>query len=178
MEKVDISEIKSSRLLLRSFNNDDLNNVFRGLSDPEVIKYYGISYATLESTKEQMRFFSDLEVNDKGKWWAICSPDNKTFYGAAGLNNISQQHKKGEIGFWLLPEFWGKGIIAEAIPFICQYGYDTMGLHRIEAFVESENVNCKKAMDKLDFRHEGMMADCEIKDGAFISLEIYAQLKR
>jgi len=33
-------------------------------------------------------------------------------------------------------------------------------------------------MDKLDFRHEGMMADCEIKNGAFISLEIYAQLKR
>ena len=178
MHKVDVSPIKTAKLLLRSFSNNDLENVFKGLSDPDVVRYYGISYATLESTKEQMQFFSDLESNNTGRWWAICSLDNKTFYGAAGLNNISLQHKKGELGFWLLPEFWGKGIIAEAIPVICKYGYENIGLHRIEAFVESENVNCKKAMSKLSFLHEGTMEDCEIKNDGLISLDIYAQIKR
>jgi ribosomal-protein-alanine N-acetyltransferase len=42
--------------------------------------------------------------------------------------------------------------------------------------VESDNQNCKKVMEKLDFEHEGTMKDCEIKNGKFISIDIYAKL--
>src|SRR5690606_13062164 len=137
-----------------------------------------LSYDTLEGTKEQMRFFSDLEKNGTGIWWAVCSSDNNTFYGAAGLNNLIKQHRKAEMGFWLLPEFWGKGIIKEAASLICTYGFEHLNLHRIEAFVEAENLNCKGAMAKLNFAHVGTMKDGEIKNGKFISLEIYAKIKK
>ena len=168
--------IKTERLLLRQFVDSDLERVFRGLSHPDIIKYYGVSYDTLEATKEQMKFFADLENCGTGIWWAIFSVDNKTFYGAGGLNNLSHKHRKAEIGFWLLPDFWGKGIMKEAMPLICNYGFNKLGLHRIEGLVETENANCKRAMAKLDFRHEGTMTDCEIKNGKFISLDIYAKL--
>lgn len=169
--------IKTERLLLRQFADSDLENVFEGLSHPEVIKYYGVSFRTLEATKEQMLFFADLEKNNTGIWFAICSVDNKTFYGAGGLNNLSEEHKKAEIGFWLIPSFWGHGIIKEAIPLVCNYGFNDLELHRIEGFVESENKNCKSVMAKLDFQYEGTMKDCEIKNGKFVSLDIYAKLK-
>lgn len=169
--------IKTERLLLRQFADNDLENVFEGLSHPEVIKYYGVSFQTLEATKEQMLFFADLEKNDTGIWFAICSADNKTFYGAGGLNNLSKEHKKAEIGFWLVPHFWGNGIIKEAIPLICNYGFNDLELYRIEGFVESENKNCKSIMAKLDFQYEGTMKDCEIKNDKFISLDIYAKIK-
>jgi ribosomal-protein-alanine N-acetyltransferase len=60
---------------------------------------------------------------------------------------------------------------------ICNYGFNELGLHRIEGIVETENQNCKKAMAKLDFNHEGTMVECEVKNGRFISLDIYAKLK-
>lgn len=170
--------IKTERLLLRQFVDGDLENVFSGLSHPDIIKYYGVSFQTLEATREQMKFFVDLERNETGIWWAVCSPDNKTFYGAGGLNSLSKEHKKAEIGFWLLPRFWGKGIMKETMPVICDYGFDVLGLHRIEGFVETENRNCKNAMAKLDFQHEGTMKECEIKNGKYISLDIYAKLKK
>lgn len=169
--------IRTERLLLRQFVNNDLKNVFKGLSHPDVIKYYGVSFQTLESTKEQMTFFAELEKNETGIWWAICSLDNQAFYGAGGLNSLNKEHKKAEIGFWLIPDFWGKGIMKEAMPLICNYGFDNLELHRIEGFVESENKNCKNAMAKLDFQHEGPMKECEIKNGKFISLDIYAKVK-
>jgi len=172
--KKEFPTIKTERFLLRQFADSDLENVFKGLSHPEVIQYYGVSFQTLEATKEQMVFFADLEKNDTGIWFAICSADNKIFYGAAGLNNLSKEHKKAEIGFWLIPDFWGHGIIKEAIPLICNYGFDNLELNRIEAFVETENKNCKNVMAKLDFQYEGTMKDCEIKNGKFISLDIYA----
>ena len=169
--------IKTERLLLRQFSDSDLENVFNGLSHPEIIKYYGVSFQTLEATKEQMVFFADLEKNETGIWFAVCSADNKTFYGAGGLNNLSKEHKKAEIGFWLISDFWGQGIMKEAMLLICNYGFDNLELHRIEGFVESENKNCKNAMSKLDFQHEGTMKECEIKNGKFISLDIYAKIK-
>jgi ribosomal-protein-alanine N-acetyltransferase len=169
--------LKTERLLLRQFVDSDIENVFVGLSHPSIIKYYGVNYQTLEATKQQMIFFAELEKNETGIWWAVCSADNVTFYGAGGLNNLSKEHRKAEIGFWLLTPFWGKGIMTEAIPLICNYGFHNLGLHRIEGLVETENKNCKNAMTKLDFKHEGTMIDCEIKNEKFISLDIYATLK-
>ena len=168
--------IQSNRLLLRQFVESDIENVFKGLSHPDIIKYYGISFDSLETTKEQMNWFAELQKEGTGIWFAVCSLDNKTFYGAGGLNDVSKEHKKAEIGFWLLTEFWGHGIMTEAMPLICNYGFDNLGLHRIEGFVESNNVNCKNAMGKLDFQHEGTMKDCEIKIGEFISLDIYSKI--
>ena len=118
MTTVDSPIIKTKRLLLRKFIASDLENVYKGLSDPEIIKYYGVSYKTLEDTEAQMQFFVDLEKEGTGIWWAVCSLDNKTFYGAGGLNSLNKVHKKAEIGFWLLTEFWGQGIMKEVLPII------------------------------------------------------------
>lgn len=169
--------IRTERLLLRQFVDNDIENVFKGLSHPDIIKYYGVSFQTLKATKQQMTFFADLEKNETGIWWAICSANNKIFYGAGGLNSLNKEHKKAEIGFWLISDFWGNGIMKEAMPLICNYGFDNLGLHRIEGFVESKNKNCKNAMAKLDFQYEGTMKECEIKNGKFISLDIYAKVK-
>jgi len=169
--------LQSNRLLLRPFIESDVQSVFEGLSHPDIIKHYGVSFDSLEGTQRQMNWFADLEKEGTGMWFAVCSLDNTTFYGAGGLNDLSKEHKKAEIGFWLLADFWGKGIMVEAMPLICNYGFNQLGLHRIEGFVESDNINCKNAMAKLDFQHEGTMKDCEMKDGAFISLDIYSKIK-
>jgi [ribosomal protein S5]-alanine N-acetyltransferase len=58
---------------------------------------------------------------------------------------------------------------------VYEYVFNTLGIHRIEAFVETENAKSKRLMEKINFRHEGTMQDCEIKNGKYISLDIYAR---
>jgi len=70
----------------------------------------------------------------------------------------------------------GKGLMTETMPLIFNHAFNNMGIHRIEGFVETENNNCKKALAKLQFKLEGTMKDCEIKNGKFISLDIYSKL--
>lgn len=171
------STIQTDRLLLRLFRQSDQENVFQGLSHPEVIKYYGVSFSSLEATQEQMDWYRDHEQNGTGQWFAICSPDDKLFYGAIGLNDVKKEHRKGELGFWLLPDYWGKGIITEAMPAVCDYAFNQMNLHRIEAFVETKNRNSQKVLEKWGFAHEGTMQECEIKNGEFISIDIFAKLR-
>ncbi|RYD57890.1 MAG: N-acetyltransferase [Sphingobacteriales bacterium] len=167
-------ESLTERLLLRKITIADKPWIYQGLSHEDVIKYYGVSYDSLEATQVQMDWFESLEREGTGIWWAICSTDNNTFYGAGGLNSLSEKHRKAEVGFWLLPEHQGKGIMTEAMPLILEYGFRKLQLHRIEGIVESENEACKKAVEKLGFTYEGTMRECEIKNGRFINLDIYA----
>lgn len=168
--------LESKRAILRQFTDSDLENVFKGLSHPDIIKYYGINFDSIEATKEQMTWFANLEKNETGIWWAVCSKDDGKFLGAGGLNDVSKENRKAEIGFWLLPENWEKGLMLETMPLIFNHAFNTIGLHRIEGFVETENYNCKKALAKLEFRLEGTMKDCEFKNGKFISLDIYSKI--
>lgn len=168
--------IKTNRLLLRAFVPEDITNVYYGLSHPQVIPFYGVSFDSLEATREQMEWFADLEKTGKGIWWAICSADNQTFFGAGGFNDLNREHRKAEVGLWLLPEYWGQGIMQEAMPLMLDHAFEELDLHRIEGFVESENHNCKRALAKLNFNYEGTMKDCEVKNGQFISLDIYSKI--
>ena len=168
--------LKTRRLLLRQFVATDLDNVFYGLSHPEVIKYYGVSFSSSEETKNQMKWYAELEEKGSGIFWAVCLQDNQAFAGAAGLYYINRLHRKAETGFWLLPEFWGRGLMTEAMEPVCNYGFQQLQLHRIEGFVETENSNSKKVMERLQFQYEGTQRDCEFKNGRFISLDMYARL--
>ena len=165
--------LTTDRLRLRPITDADLENIHRGLSHPQVIAYYGVSFSSLEATKEQMAWYAAPEQY----WWAICAPDGREFYGAGGLNDVSPTERKAEIGLWLLPDHWGRGIMGEVLPLICDFGWNELGLRRIEGFVETENSKCKAAMRKLDFRHEATLADCEEKDGQRISVDVFVKTR-
>jgi ribosomal-protein-alanine N-acetyltransferase len=167
--------LQTPRLLLRTFSPTDLENVFAGLSHPEVIRHYGVSFTTLEATQEQMDWYASIEREGTGVWRAICTKEDGTFLGAIGLNNIVQQHRRGEIGFWLMPEHQGKGYISEALSVILEHSF-TMGLHRIAAEVETDNAASAKVLLKAGFVHEGTLRECEWKDGRWISLDVFAKL--
>jgi len=166
-----------SRIELRSITASDKEDIFLGLSNPEVIKYYGVSFETLEATEEQMIWFQDLEKNGTGKWWSIFNSKTGQFLGAGGFNDLNKKLKKAEIGFWLLPEFWSKGYMQEAMPLICDYGFNELRLNRIEGIVESENLNCKRAIEKLGFTLESTSRGNELKKGKLLSLDTYIKLK-
>src|SRR5690606_18239141 len=118
--------------------------------------------------------FARLEDTGTGLWWKISLAGSERFVGCLGLSSLSRHHRKAEIGFWLLPEYWGGGILAEAVLPVVDYSFNGLGIHRIEAFIESENQKSKRVAEKLGFVLEGRMRDCEIKDGRFISLDIYS----
>lgn len=161
--------------LLRKIIANDIAKIYEGLSNPEIIKHYGVSYDSLSATTTQMDWFNLLKETNTGIWWAIVNIENTVFYGAIGLNNLSYVHKKAEIGYWLLPEYWGQKLMKNAIPLVCNYAFDVLKIHRIEALVESENNNSKKLLEKLNFNFEGRLIDYEIKNGNYISLDSYAK---
>jgi ribosomal-protein-alanine N-acetyltransferase len=166
--------IKLKTITLRTFRPDDLAFVFSGLSHPDVIKHYGISYSTENACEAQMSWYQLIAEQGTGCWLAIESADTKL--GALGLNNICNEHKNAELGYWLLPQYWGKGIMQEALQGLLSYAFNELKLHRISAEVEMENIKSQRLLQAFDFTLEGIQRDCEIKDYNYISLMNYSLL--
>lgn len=171
-------ELRSERLVLRTISATDHGRVFSGLSHPDVIRYYGVSYRTYEATQEQMDWYATLTHESTGHWWAIRSKASDDFLGAIGLNNIVQAHRGCEVGFWLLPEHWGKGYVPEALPLVVYHAFRTLALHRIVAEVETENLASANVLKRAGFVREGTLRECEVKNGRYLSLDVYALLNK
>jgi [ribosomal protein S5]-alanine N-acetyltransferase len=169
--------LQQAPVLLRRIRPSDQAAVFRGLSDPDVIRYYGVEYHSLADTKVQMDWYQDILRLGSGIWWAITTEADGELIGTCGLYNLQTQHCKAELGYWLLPRYWGRGLMQAALETVMAYGFDTLHLHRIEAYVETKNVASGRLLQKLGFRQEGTLHDTEIKHGRFISLDIYAKLQ-
>ncbi|RLD21449.1 MAG: N-acetyltransferase [Bacteroidetes bacterium] len=170
--------INTERLQLREIVDSDLENIFNGLSNEDVTKYYAVSFSSLEETKTQMEWYKNLRHEKTGIWWAICSKDHQIFYGAIGYNDLDQEHQKAEIGFWLLPQFWRQGFIKEALSPVIDYGFTILNLHRIEAFVESGNEASSRMLKSKSFNYEGTLRECELKSNHFISLDVFAKINQ
>lgn len=173
-----LSILKTEKFELNKFTQEDIHHVYSGLSDPQVIKYYGISYPSLEATQAQMKWFEEIENRHTGQWWAIRSRLEGAFLGGIGFNHFQPLHYCAEIGFWLLPQFWGKGILKELIPIVFQHAVSNWNLHRMEAVVESENIQSITLLERTGFIFEGCRRESEYKNGKFIDLNIYAKLAK
>lgn len=169
-------QLETERLLLQQFYPEDQDFVFEALSHPDVIRHYGVSYQTLEATKVQMEWFQNLFTEKTGIWWKIVRKEDLQPLGGIGMNNYQVHHQKTEIGYWLLPAHWGKGIISEALPVMVDYLFSQWNIHRIEAVVEEGNKNSSRVLEKSGFHYEGMMRDSEIKNGVYISLHMFSLL--
>lgn len=168
--------LSTSRLQLRLIQPTDAGFILEGLSDKRVTKYYAVHYDTPEAVQEQMQFYRSLLATGTGAWWAFSRKGDIALLGACGLNNISHEHRKGEIGFWLLPRHWGQGYVPEAASAVLQYGFEQLRLHRIEAVVEGGNGQSERVLQKLGFAYEGRLRESERKNGRFIDLLYYSLL--
>ena len=169
--------MKVKKYILKEIEDSDINKIHKGLSDPDVTKYYAVHFSTLEETKEQMEWYSNLKKSGTGLWWGIYDESDNQFCGAGGFNDLDKQNKKAEIGLWLYKEYWGKGILKKVMPQLFEKEFTDLGLNRIEGFVVSDNQKCKTALEKINFTLEETMRESEMKDGQKISVDIYSILK-
>jgi ribosomal-protein-alanine N-acetyltransferase len=169
-------KLSTNRFLLQEILPGDQPFIFEGLSNPEVIPFYGVQYGSLESTSAQMDFYSNLWKEKTGCWWKVVEKKTNDPVGAVGMNAYNAVHEKAEIGYWLLPAHWKKGVMSEVWPVLLDHLFSEWKLHRLEAVVEVGNIPSARLSQKLGFTFEGTHRETEIKNGERISLWMYGLL--
>lgn len=169
-------QLTTERFLLQQVLPEDQGFIFAGLSHPDVIRFYGVQYTSFEATGVQMEWYEKMRAEGWGLPWKIVDRSSGEKMGVISIYYYKPEHNKAEVGFWLLPAYWNKGIILEALKAAIDYWRFQKKLHRLEAFVEQGNTASSKLLEKAGFLYEGTMQDCEMKNGKYISLLVYAMI--
>lgn len=169
--------LETERLVLKKVNQDDAEIVLEGYSDPRVNQFMSVSYHSIEEVKVQLDWYESLLAEETGIWWGICLNEDGKMIGNGGFHKWEHNHRKAELGYWILPEYQGRGLASEAITAMIKFGFEDMLLHRIEAEVETENGPSSRVLRKLGFNLEGIKRECEYINGRFIDLEFWAKLR-
>ncbi|KKJ77386.1 hypothetical protein WH95_06655 [Kiloniella litopenaei] len=176
---VDINNLtlETERLNLRRFNEGDLDNLYKLLSQEEVVRYLYGEVQTREETQE--RLTKRLEMNslkDDGDTLILAVEEKQTgaFIGDLVLILTSAEFSQGEIGFVFNPEHHGKGYGYEASMEILRYGFEVLGMHRIKGRCDGRNKASAGLMKKLGLELEAHFIENEWVKGCWTDEMVFA----
>ncbi len=86
--------------------------------------------------------------------------------------------KNAEIGYWLGEDYWGQGIVSEAVGLLVTYGFEELGFEKIYAGVFAPNIGSMRVLEKAGFVKEAILKKGVYKNGTFLDEHYYAIWKQ
>lgn len=168
--------IDAPRVRLRWLTAEDVPALYTVFSHAEVTEYWSwpafTEMAQAQALLENIhQLFADRELYQ----WGVADRSNDQVIGTVTLWQIHEDNRRAEIGFALARDRWGQGLMQEALRAFLGNCFGVLGLHRIEADVDPDNVSSLRLLERLGFQREGYLrerwiVEGEPKDSVFLGL--------
>lgn len=140
-----MATITTPRLLLTPFEPSDWA-FFRSLrEDRDIMRFM----ASIASEKETRRVFAARLTAQHT--FVIRAHDDDTPLGDIGLQVSTQFREEADIGYTVIPQAQGRGIASEALPAVCDYAFNLVGVKAVNAYVLADNVGSVRVLEKTGF---------------------------
>ncbi len=148
-----MTDLRTERLLLRQWRDDDREPFAELNADPETMRYFPAT-RTREQSDAMVDWASGL-IDERG-WglWAVEAVDLAPFVGFVGLNVPRFWPEVTEVGWRLRREHWGNGYATEAAREALRYGFEELGLDEIVAFTTVSNAPSRRVMERIGMTHD------------------------
>ncbi len=145
---------ETERLRHRAFTVDDAEAFFALNSHEEVMRFTGEArLASLEAAREAIRDYPDFDTVGYGRWACVLK-ETGAVIGFCGLKYLPDLEVV-DVGYRFLPEYWGCGLATEACRASLAFGFETLGLRSIFAFVLPGNGASIRVLEKVGMRADG-----------------------
>ena len=135
--------IETERLILRRYREDDLQDLYEYLSDPEVVKFEPYLPMSMEETVAELRSrIADPEM--------IAVELKSTGKLIGNLYLGKREFDTLELGYVFNRHYWGQGYAKESCEALIQQAFSE-GIHRIYAECDPENSNSWRLLERLGF---------------------------
>ncbi|MFQ5665388.1 MAG: GNAT family N-acetyltransferase [Candidatus Binatia bacterium] len=171
------AELCSGRVRLRNFRPEDIDDVFSYASDPLVTRYAG--WEPHRSPYDSMTYIRRCLADDWGPvTFAVEYVPEGRVIGVVDIRIISRLWGVGEIGYTLGRRYWGQGLNVEAGRLLIEYGFQSLGLRRIQAVCDTDNRRSYRTMEKLGMVRERVVPRAIIRNGRPVDRFVYSILRR
>lgn len=173
-----LPELVTERLTLRKMMAADASDMYEYASRPDVTKYLTwFPHPDRQYTKEYLEYLGNRYSAGMFYDWAVIYEPDCKMVGTCGFTSFNCQSDSAEIGYVLNPEYWGKGIATEAVARVLRFGFEQMGLHRIEARFIEGNESSRRVMEKVGMTFEGIAREGLLVKGNYVNVGTCAILR-
>ncbi len=171
--------LEGNRVGLRELSEGDLEAVVAYSVDDAVARYQDWRSHTADDAKA----FLDSAIAEAQQMprntysLAIVERASSLVVGDASIGIESARNKRAEIGFTLRRDRWGAGLATEASQLLLAFGFDQLGMHRIEATSHPDNVASHRILEKIGMSHEGRLRDHLFVNGAWQDSLVFSILE-
>ena len=145
--------LTTERLTLRQLRINDEQEIFILRSDSEINKYLDRQISnTIDDARNFINKIHENISKNASLYWAITFSDKNILVGTICLFSFSDENDSCEIGYELLTNFQGQGIMKEAVEKVIDYAFNTIKVKKIEAFFHRDNQSSINLLEKLLFR--------------------------
>ena len=171
--------IATERLLLRDFTADDAPAVHRYGSDPEVVRYMPWGPNTWADTEDFIKRKLDEQRADPRSTFnlAVTIASTGELIGGCGISVLSLSRREAVLGYAYRQDVWGKGYATEAAKAFIALGFETLGMHRICAYVDVDNIASARVLEKAGMQREGLLRQHIPVRGEWRDSYLYAVLE-
>ena len=169
--------VVTERLVLRRYTPNDVPDVLGLASHPS---FAWLISKNTQVTEEVVRKYIDRQISyqafEKEEVFelAVERKEDGRVIGLVGM--IRRDHRQAEVGWGLGVEYRCQGYATEAARALMDYGFSSLGLHRIYADTDSDNIASWKVMERLGMRQEGLLRGAVYKEGKWVDRCIYGVL--
>ena len=149
-------ELETARLSLRPFRPEDLEDLDRIYSDPEVMRFMGPT--SMEATEAQLRRLVEGWERDGISQWAAIDRATGALIGRIGLlchHDWREERDPIEVGWLLDRPYWGKGLATEGGLASIRYGFQALDRDHIISITRPENLASRRVMEKCGLTQVG-----------------------
>ena len=171
-------ELETKRLLLRRMRVDDADNMYAYANRADVTRFLTWSpHPNRKYTVEYLQYLaSRYRVGDFYDWGVTLRSTDKLI-GTCGFTAFDFAHNSAQVGYVLNPEYWGQGIIPEALHAVMRFGFHELNLHRIEAQYIIGNNRSRRVMEKVGMTYEGTRRGAMRIKGVYQDIGVCAVLR-
>lgn len=167
--------LSTKRLDLRRISDQDEEEIFFLRSDKEILQFLDRNPAkSIDEVRQWIRMINDGTDNNQYITWAMALKSDPKLIGTIAFWNVQKEHYRAEIGYALVSEFQGKGLMQEAMTIVLDYGFNTMKLHSVEANVNPANKRSIRLLEKNGFVREAYHRENYYYNGRFLDSVIYS----
>lgn len=163
---------------IRKWNLSDAADLAAAVSNKKVQDNLrdGLPYPYTE--QDGADYISAMLSADENETFAFAiTADNKVI-GSIGVFRQGNIHRQtAELGYYIAEEYWGRGIMTEAIKQICEYVFGNSDIIRIYAEPFAYNTASCRALEKAGFQYEGTLRKNAVKNGKVIDMKMYSLLR-
>ncbi|MFT5040786.1 MAG: ribosomal-protein-alanine N-acetyltransferase [Hyphomicrobiaceae bacterium] len=147
----------TNRLFLREFTADDWIAVHRYASDPQVVEWMWWGPNSRDETQQFLAAAAAASQTSPRTdfHFAAIRREDDLLLGTVSLAIRSERDANAELGYCLAPDSQGQGFGREAVSALVTYGFESLGLHRIHAWISPPNMRSRALIEALGFRLEG-----------------------